>query len=199
MDRLSAVILVVLVVALVVACDRKEPAGGDPPSRTNSARTQTGQTASVEAFCDVHGSDAQGAVFRWPELAAGTAPSAAAPSWRWVNLWATWCKPCIAEMPRLVAWRQKLAASGRRFELTFVSVDESDTDVDEFRKTHPDLPPSIRVADADKRAAWLQDLGMGDSAIPIHLFVSPANRLRCGRAGELRDKDYAMVDKLLAE
>lgn len=187
-----------MLVVLLGACEPRDRPAGDPPARTNSARTQTGQAVSTEAFCDVHAGDARGAAFRWPGLAAGTAP-AAATTWRWVNLWATWCKPCIAEMPRLVAWRDKLAASGRPVELTFVSVDESDADVAEFRKSHADLPLSIRIADADQRAAWLQDLGMGDSAIPIHLFVSPANRLRCGRAGELRDKDYAMVEKLLAE
>lgn len=37
------------------------------------------------------------------------------------------------------------------------------------------------------------------AAIPIHLFVSPANRLRCARASEVRDRDRAAVDQLLAE
>jgi thiol-disulfide isomerase/thioredoxin len=189
-----------MLVVLAVACDpRKDRPAGDPPSRTNSARTQAGQATSPEAFCDVHTADAKGAAFRWPELAAGTAPATPAGTWRWVNLWATWCKPCIEEMPRLVAWRDKLAASGRRVELTFVSVDESDADVEEYRKSHADLPPSVRIGDPEKRAAWLQDFGMADSAIPIHLFVSPANRLRCARAGELRDRDYGMVEKLLTE
>jgi thiol-disulfide isomerase/thioredoxin len=188
-----------MLAVLVIACEPRERAAGDPPSRTNSARTQAGQTASVEAFCDVHGSDAKGAAFGWPEIATGSAPAAQTSTWRWVNLWATWCKPCIEEMPRLVSWRTRLAASGRPVELTFLSVDESQADVDEFRKSRPELPLALRISDADKRAAWLEELGMGDSAIPIHLFVSPANRLRCGRAGELRDKDFAMVDKLLAE
>jgi hypothetical protein len=50
-----------------------------------------------------------------------------------------------------------------------------------------------------QRAAWLKTFGLDDGAIPIHLVVSPSNRLRCARAGGIRDKDYAVVDQLLAE
>lgn len=188
-----------LAAALVAACDSKSAPPAPPASRTDGAKVAAGQAATTDAFCDLHVADDKGAAFRWPELAAGgTAPSPPA-TWRWVNVWATWCKPCIEEMPRLAAWRDKLAAAGKHVELAFVSVDESDADVAAFRASHPDTPPSIRIAGADKRAAWLKGFGLDDGAIPIHLFVSPANRLRCARAGGIRDKDYAVVDKLLAE
>ncbi|HEU4732760.1 MAG TPA: TlpA disulfide reductase family protein [Kofleriaceae bacterium] len=206
MDRLSAVGLAGLaaLAALAAGCDSKgDGAGAPPPSRTDGAKVSAPNTATagamLDAFCDLHATDDKGPAFRWPELAPGGAAPPAPTTWRWVNVWATWCKPCIAEMPRLLAWRDKLAAGGRRFELAFVSVDESDADVRAFRAEHPDTPPSVRVASADKRAAWLKGFGLSDGAIPIHLFVSPANRLRCARAGEIRDKDFALIEKLLAE
>lgn len=195
MDRLSALIAIA-VTAGVAACDKPDP--GAPPPRTNGAKVNAGRGATTEAFCDVHAGDERAAAFRWPGLAGGTAP-AAATGWRWVNVWATWCKPCIEEMPRLVARRDKLAAAGMRIELTFVSVDDSDADVAEFRRDHPQAPPSLRVASSEQRVAWLHALGLVDGAIPIHLFVSPANRLRCARAGEIREQDLGVVDKLLAE
>jgi hypothetical protein len=102
-------------------------------------------------------------------------------------------------MPRLAAWRARLAAAGKRVDMTFVSVDDSDAEVAAFRKDHPDAPPSIRIAGNDQRTAWLRSLHLPDGAIPVHLFVSPANRLRCARAGEVRDQDFGVVDKLLAE
>ena len=188
-----------LAIAALLACDGKSDHPPAPASRTDGAKVKAGQAASTEAFCDRHVTDDRGPAFRWPELAAGGAAPGAPTGWRWVNVWATWCKPCIEEMPRLAAWRDKLSASGKRVELAFVSVDDADADIDAYRKQHPDTPPSVRIANADKRAAWLKEFGMSDSAIPIHLFVSPANRLRCARAGGIRDNDYATLEKLLAE
>lgn len=188
-----------MLLAALAACESKTDKPIEPASRTNGAKVNVGQAASTEAFCDRHVTDDRGAAFRWPDLAPGSAAPAPPTTWRWVNVWATWCKPCIEEMPRLLAWRDKLAAAGKQLDLSFVSVDDDAADVEAFRKAHPDTPPSVRVAGADKRAAWLKSIGLDDGAIPIHLFVSPANRLRCARAGGIRDKDYAVVEKLLAE
>jgi len=201
MDRLPAVIVLAALAALAaLGCDAKSDApAGEPPSRTNGAKVKVAQAATPEGFCDLHAADDRGAAFRWPELAAGSTAPGAAAGWRWVNVWATWCKPCIAEMPRLARWHDKLAGEGKRVELTFVSVDDSDAEVAGFRKDHPDAPPSLRIAGSDQRTAWLKGLHLADGAIPIHLFVSPANRLRCARAGEIRDQDLGVIDKLLAE
>src|SRR5262249_12408192 len=138
MDRLSAVMWCALAAAAGSACEDKKPAeGGDPPSRVNGAKTSSRQGATVEAFCDAHFPPGKGPAFQWPALAGATAPAAAA-GWRWINVWATWCKPCVEEMPRLRGWRTKLAAAGKPFELAFVSIDETDAEVAEFRKLHPD-------------------------------------------------------------
>jgi thiol-disulfide isomerase/thioredoxin len=189
-----------LAAAAGAACeDRKQGAGGDPPSRVNSARTAARQGATVEAFCDVHFPPGKGPAFQWPPLApsGGAAPPAPG-GWRWVNVWATWCKPCVEEMPRLRAWRDRLAAAGKPFELAFVSVDETDADIAEFRQLHPGAPPSTRLADPSKSPAWFRELGLSEvSPIPVHFFVDPSNRVRCSRAGGVREQDYAMVEKLL--
>jgi thiol-disulfide isomerase/thioredoxin len=196
MDRLSTLIAA----AALVGCNtRSEPAGAPPPARTEGAKVKPAQTASTDAFCDVHAGDAGGDVFHWPELAPGGTAPAGGTGWQWVNVWATWCKPCIAEMPRITAQRDKLVAAGKRVALTFVSTDDSDAEVAEFRKAHPELPGALRIAGNNQRIAWLRSLHLSDGAIPINLFVSPAGRLRCGRAGEIREQDLAMVDRLLAE
>jgi thiol-disulfide isomerase/thioredoxin len=199
MDRLSTLTFVGLALG-VSACDTKaaKPAG-PPPSRTDGAKVAAAQAPTTDAFCDLHVPADKAAAFHWPALAAGSTVPGPATTWRWVNVWATWCEPCIAEMPRLAAWQGKLAAAGRPVELVFVSVDDSDADVDAFRAAHPGTPRSIRIASAEARATWLGSFNLSDGAIPIHLFVSPTNRLRCARAGEVRDKDYGVVEKLLAE
>jgi thiol-disulfide isomerase/thioredoxin len=198
MDRLSTLTTLTLGMALV-ACGTKADTPAAPlPSRTDGAKVATGQAATTDAFCDLHAKDGKATAFHWPELATAGAPSAAT-GWRWVNVWATWCEPCIEEMPRLVAWRDKLAAAGKPVELAFVSVDDSDADVDAFRKAHPGVPPSVRIVSAEKRTSWLASLGLGDGAIPIQLFVSPTNKLRCVRAGGIREKDYGVIEQLLVE
>jgi thiol-disulfide isomerase/thioredoxin len=200
MDRLSTVTCVTCALVALVACEAKGAKQASvPASRTDGANVAVGQTATTEAFCDLHATDDKAAPFHWPELAAGSTAPGAVATWRWVNVWATWCEPCIEEMPRLLAWRDKLAAAGRRVELSFVSIDDADAEVDAFRASHPGMPPSIRVADTEARAAWLSSFRLGDGAIPVHLFVSPANRLRCARAGGIREKDYGVIAKLLGE
>jgi thiol-disulfide isomerase/thioredoxin len=197
MDRLPAVIGCALALA---ACDDKKSGTGEPPSRVNGAKTTARQGATTEAFCDVHASDSTGRALTWPPLAAGAKPPASSGGWRWVNVWATYCKPCIEEMPRLLAWRDKLAAKGTRVELAFLSMDETDGDVAAYRKLHPEVPDGPRIVELEKGAAWFRELGLqGEAPIPVHVFVSPAGKVRCARAGGVREQDYAVVEKLFAE
>ena len=42
---------------------------------------------------------------------------------RLINVWATWCAPCVAEFPGLVSISRRLA--NRDFELITISVDET--------------------------------------------------------------------------
>lgn len=192
MDRLSALISVLA----LVGCEesKTEP----PPSRVNGAKTTKAQGATVDAFCDVHGSASDAKPFAWPALAESPPP--AAPSWRWLNIWATWCKPCVEEMPRLVKWKSKLERAGRKIDLAFVSVDEGAADIAKFKQDHPDAPSSMRLADSKTMEQWFTQLGLtGGAPIPIHVFLDPQNRIRCVRAGGVRDQDYGIVEKLLAE
>ena len=192
MDRLSALIIV------LAACGKDEPAA-PPPSRVDGAKVGARQKASTEAFCDLHVADDKGPLLAFPPL-AGSVPPAVAGHWRWINVWATWCKPCVEEMPRLVRWRDKLAAQGHPVDLAFVSVDESDADIAAFRKAHADAPDSARLAEPAKQTTWFTALGLDSgSPIPIHVLASPAGHIRCARAGGIREQDWAAVVQLLGE
>ena len=189
MDRLSALIPLCL-----FACDSgKSPQPA--PSRTDTTKVAQ-KTVSTAAFCDVEFPGTTGPTFTLPPLSGGTL-AATAPTWRWINVWATWCHPCVDEMPRLAKWREKL---GSKYELAFISVDESDADIAKFRQAHPDAPASPRLADPAKQGAWLVSLGLDSGApVPIHIFVEPHGHVRCARAGGVREQDFPVIEKLLSE
>lgn len=194
MDRLSTLIIVVA----VAGCESK-PSSEAAPTRANVAKTAPTNAASVEAFCDVHFPPGKGPAFQLPPLVDGALPATTA-SWRWINVWATWCKPCVEEMPRLVSWRDRLAATGKPFELAFISVDEDAAALAAHRTAHPETPPSPRLADPAKQAAWYAAVGLDASApIPIHIFVDASGLVRCARAGGVRERDFAAIERLLRE
>ena len=196
MDRLPALIAIVGL-ALAPACDQK---GEEPPagSRADVGKAGARPRASAEGFCDkIYASPEQAPAFLLPPLATGTAPAAPAGHWRWVNVWATWCKPCVEEMPRLERWRQQLARAGKKLDVVYLSVDENDEVTAKFHAAHPDIPKGVR-AEAKAVPAWFQSLGLDAQApIPVHIWVDPSGRTRCIRAGGVREPDYATVEKLL--
>jgi thiol-disulfide isomerase/thioredoxin len=49
-----------------------------------------------------------------------------------INFWATWCKPCVAEMPSLQRMTKKL--DGKNIVFLFAS-DETGREIEEFKRT----------------------------------------------------------------
>jgi thiol-disulfide isomerase/thioredoxin len=189
MDRLSAVILVAL-----VACDSGKSA--PPPSRAETGKVGSAQGANTDAFCDFHKTDDSGPLLQIPPVGEVKVLGPKAGRWLWLNIWATWCKPCVEEMPRIAAWQKKLP----HVDLEFVSMDETDDDVAKFRQAHPDAPHTARLADSKSEPDWIKQLGLDAAApIPVHVFVSPTGHVRCARAGGIREQDYAAIEKLLGE
>lgn len=189
MDRLSALIAI----AALCACEGKKQEA--PVGRADTTKVVQ-KKVSTEAFCDVHFPGTSGPMFTVPPLVGGTL-AAKVPTWRWINVWATWCKPCVNELPRLARWREQL---GAKYELSFISVDENEEDLAAFRKEHPDAPASPRLADPDKQGDWYVSLGLDAGApVPIHIFVEPGGHVRCARAGGVREQDFAAIQKLFSE
>ena len=110
-----------------------------------------------------------------------------------VNFWATWCEPCIAEMPSL----QRLAAKlGGSADVLAVNYGESRPRIDAFLEKagislHVLLDPDKQAADA-----W------GAKGLPMTFIVDRSGRVRFWTFGE-RDwsggDSLAAVEKLVAE
>jgi cytochrome c biogenesis protein CcmG/thiol:disulfide interchange protein DsbE len=192
MDRLSLVAFA-LTLALP-GCKPRKPEPAEAPSvrdRFNAVEAQPADRKKAIAMCDRHFPGDEAPAFDWPKLST-PAPDKAS-GWRWVNVWATWCVPCIEELPQLVAWQKQLTQAGIAIELTLLSLDESDQVVATFRSKTPGLPATLRIADPDAAPPWFRKLGIPEASLPVQIFVDPKNRIRCVRASALGQDDYDAV------
>jgi thiol-disulfide isomerase/thioredoxin len=196
MDRLSTVALV-LVVSLSACGGGNSDAKPKPSSagRFEAVEAKADPRFAPDQFCE-NWQPGGGPQFTFPPLAGATVPTPG--PIRWVNVWATWCEPCIEEFPRIADWQAKLEALGQPAEVVFVSVDGADVDLDGFAKSHPQVQGTLRISDPEQLSGWLVALGLPANAVlPIHLFVDAAGRLRCVRMGGVGPEDYAGVEAVV--
>jgi thiol-disulfide isomerase/thioredoxin len=137
----------------------------------------------------------QGPVLALPTV-DGTAPEAGGS--QWLNLWATWCKPCVEEMPMIEKFRTEMTAKGTPLRVHFVSVDATPELVAGFRTQHPGLPATTRVADPATVAPYIQALGLDAGAgLPVHAFTGSDGKIRCVRSGAVVDADLETIATLV--
>jgi thiol-disulfide isomerase/thioredoxin len=111
-----------------------------------------------------------------------------------VNFWATWCEPCIAEMPSMQRLREKL--SGQPFEVLAVNYGESRPKVEAF--LHKAGLSLHVLLDPEKDAAE----GWGAKGLPMSFLVDARGEVRYWVFGERdwsRGESLKTVEKLVAE
>ncbi|MCE7951234.1 MAG: TlpA family protein disulfide reductase [Xanthomonadales bacterium PRO7] len=104
--------------------------------------------------------------------------------WVIVNYWATWCSPCLKELPDISAFvaahKDKVAAIGLDYE------DAESTDIEKFLKTHP-LSYPVSIVDIDNPP---QDFG-APKGLPNTYVIAPDGHLAKIFLGPLQAKDLA--------
>jgi thiol-disulfide isomerase/thioredoxin len=189
-------------VLALAACESK-PAG-PAPSRFASVKKDA-STKAATAFCEKQWPGAEAGSKRYTQIpdrpipGAGTSTATTPNSaWKWVNLWATWCLPCVEEMGLIAKWKSSLEKDGIPIDLELWSIDEDEARLMEWLKkssmagrvrwlrSPADLAPVLESLGADK-----------GSAIPVHALVDPGGNLRCLRVGSVHDEDYGAVKTML--
>lgn len=198
MDRLHALIaLAPFAMALLVACDDASKQKPPPPaSRFEAVAAKAPAADPLAELCDVRFEAGQGPVLALPAVDSAPPPEAAGS--QWLNLWATWCKPCVEEMPMIEKFRGELTANGTPLKVHFVSVDATPELVATFRTEHPGLPATTRVADPATVAPYIQALGLDSGAgLPVHAFTGSDGKIRCVRSGAVVASDLETIASLL--
>jgi thiol-disulfide isomerase/thioredoxin len=195
MDRLPVVTRGALGLWLLMAagCDDGPSKQPQPEGRVNAVMASAKKVSFAE-LCDVAPEPAK--AFEWPEL-NGEAPKPAGHP-RWLNVWATWCKPCVEELPMLSRSFADWKKQGQPVELTLISVDADASAAKSFIDARPGLPQSMQLKDASAAASWLSRVGLASgSAIPVHMLLDAQDRLLCARSGGVSDTDVERFRRAL--
>ena len=183
---------------LLAGCDEKPT--GPAPSRFASVKKTT---QSATAFCDksypVSGAGAK--PFVAPNLRAFGGETPKAKGWTWVNVWATWCKPCVEEMGVLNRWKEAIAREGLPLSFELLSIDEASAQPELEQWSAKNLPGPIKwIRSEADFGTFLDGLSVERSAaIPIHVLVDPKGQVRCVRVGAIHEQNYGAVRDLIAE
>ena len=106
--------------------------------------------------------------------------------WVIVNFWATWCSPCLKELPDISAFvaahKDKVAAIGMDFE------DADKVDIEKFLKTHP-LSFPVSMVDVDNPP---KDFG-APKGLPNTYVIAPDGHLAKTFLGPIQTKDLQDV------
>lgn len=104
---------------------------------------------------------------------------------RLLNIWASWCLPCIAEAPHLEA----LKAQGA--DIIGIAIRDRPEDVANFLARHGN--PYIRIGADDISEV---QLAIGSSGVPETFVIDASGVIRYQHIGDVREDDVAV---LLAE
>lgn len=109
-----------------------------------------------------------------------------------IDFWATWCDPCIREMPNLHQAYQEYKNHG--FTILSLSLDNKPKDVIEFRRTEWEMPWLHAFLEDGWRSETVRSFNV--SGIPSPFLVSPDGRIVASHMmlrGEYLDKTLARV------
>jgi len=93
-----------------------------------------------------------------------------------VNFWATWCGPCLEEMPAIGKLREAFA--GQAFEVLAVNFGEGETRIHRFLEKTPLAFPVLLDRDSAVAKAWKVRV------LPASFLVGPDGRIRYSVIGE---------------
>lgn len=101
-----------------------------------------------------------------------------------LNFWATWCAPCIAEIPRFAEWQREYG--GRGLQVIAISMDDEEQPV---RAAYQKYGLNYPVVMGDEK---LGNLYGGILGLPVTLLIDRRGKIRFRHQGAA---DFAVIER----
>ncbi|MDD5215489.1 MAG: TlpA disulfide reductase family protein [Methylococcales bacterium] len=111
---------------------------------------------------------------------------------RVINFWATWCHPCLKEIPEFMQLQTKFTAKNVQF--IGVAIDELPA-VTSFKETAKMNYP-VLVASEWEGFNLSQQLGNSANTVPYTVVVNPAGQIIYRHAGAVKKEDLLQAIQL---
>jgi len=97
-----------------------------------------------------------------------------------INFWATWCPPCVREMPGFIEVREQYAKQG--FEIIGIAIDNAES----VRKFVTRLGVNYPILHGQSDASMVAShYGNGMEMLPFSVMIDRQGKIQFARAGEL--------------
>ena len=117
-----------------------------------------------------------------------------------IDVWATWCKPCLAELPRLheIYAKYSKARKGKKaLKMVSISLDEKPETVAKFRADREHAMPwaaGFAGANSEIVKQWT---GSTSTAIPLYVLVDAKGKILASSPDITAEKLPELLDKAL--
>ena len=111
-----------------------------------------------------------------------------------LNFWATWCVPCIRELPAMQRFQRERAAQG--WQVLALAVDAAVPVLEFAARFKLELPVALAGVDG---LELMRRLGNGQGGLPFTVAFGPNGRIHARKLGETRDDELAQWAESVAK
>jgi thiol-disulfide isomerase/thioredoxin len=105
-----------------------------------------------------------------------------------INFWATWCPPCLKEIPEFIKWQQEYQSQNLQF--VGIALDEQAAVAEYLQRTASNYPNLIAGMEGSQLA---YQLGNVINAVPFTVIVDQQGQIVHRQPGELTKQQFLQV------